>query len=111
MARDPVFAWALIIGMALSAFVLRALFVVPGSRLRLPPAVRQVLRYAPAAALMAIIVPELAMSHGTISLSFENPRFVAGVVAFAVAIATRSIILTIMAGMLVLTLVRLLSGW
>ncbi len=106
MAHEPVFAWALIAGMALSAFVLRGMFVVPGSRLTLPPPVRHVLRYAPAAALMAIIVPELAMSQGALAISIDNPRLIAGVVAFAVAIATRSIILTILAGMLVLTLVR-----
>jgi branched-subunit amino acid transport protein len=102
------FAWALIVGMALTAFMLRAAFVLPGSRLRLPPRVEQVLRYAPAAALMAIIVPDVAMSQGTLAIAIHNPRFVAGVVAFAVAVATRSIILTILAGMLVLTAVRLL---
>lgn len=108
MAHEPGFAWALILGMALTAFLLRALFIVPGSRLRLPPGVEQVLRYAPAAALMAIIVPDVAMSHGTFAIALDNPRFVAGVVAFAVAVATRSIILTILAGMLVLTALRLL---
>ena len=110
MAHEPAFAWALIAGMALTAFLLRAIFVVPGSRLHLPPAVERVLRYAPAAALMAIIVPDLAMSQGTIAMSIDNPRFMAGLVAFAVAVATRSIILTILAGMLVLTALRLLSA-
>ncbi len=108
MAHETAFAWALIAGMALTAFLLRAVFVVPGSRLRLPAGVEQVLRYAPAAALMAIIVPDVAMSQGTLAIAIDNPRFVAGVVAFAVAVATRSIILTILAGMLVLTAVRLL---
>ncbi len=108
MAHETAFAWALIAGMAVTAFLLRAVFVVPGSRLRLPPGVEQVLRYAPAAALMAIIVPDVAMSQGTLAIAIDNPRLVAGVVAFAVAVATRSIILTILAGMLVLTAVRLL---
>ena len=110
MGHDPAFAWALILGMALTAFLLRAMFVVPGSRLRLPPAMEGVLRYAPAAALMAIIVPDLATSQGALAISPDNPRLVAGVVAFAVAAATRSIILTILAGMLVLAVLRLLAG-
>ena len=54
-------AWTLIAGMALIAFLTRGIFVLPGSRLRLPPTMERVLRYAPAAALMAIIVPDLAL--------------------------------------------------
>ena len=110
MPRDALFAWALIAGMALIAFAERALFVLPGSRLRLPPSVERVLRYAPAAALMAIIVPSLASLDGQVSISLANPRFTAGLAAFAVAAATRNIVLTIAAGMLVLTAMRLLAG-
>ena len=111
MDRDPLFAWALVAGMAASAFCLRALFVLPGSRLSLPPAVERVLRFAPAAALMAIIVPQLVAPAGVPEFSLAaNPRFAAGVVAFAVAAATRNIILTIASGMAVLTLVRLVSS-
>jgi branched-subunit amino acid transport protein len=102
--------WALIGGMAVIAFLARAIFILPGSRLRLPPTAERVLRYAPAAALMAIIVPSLAMSHGAIALSFENVRLVAGLVAFGIALATRSILLTIVGGMLALTLARWLLG-
>ena len=101
-------AWTLIAGMALIAFFTRGIFVLPGSRLRLPPTVERVLRYAPAAALMAIIVPDLALAHGALSVSIDNPRLVGGLVAFALATATRSILLTIVGGMLALTLVRLI---
>ena len=102
--------WALIGGMAVIAFLARAVFILPGSHLRLPPTAERVLRYAPAAALMAIIVPNLAVSQGAIVLSFENLRLFAGLVAFAIALTTRSILLTIVGGMLVLTLARWLLG-
>ncbi len=102
--------WALIVGMAVIAFIARAVFILPGSRLRLPPTAERVLRYALAAALMAIIVPNLAMSQGAMLLSFENVRLIAGVAAFAIALATRSILLTIVGGMLALTLARWLLG-
>jgi branched chain amino acid efflux pump len=104
------FEWGLIAGMALVAFLTRAVFVLPGSRLRLPATAQRVLRYAPAAAIMAIIVPDLAVVHGAVSISVENPRLVAGLVAFALAATTRSILPTIVGGMLALTAVRLLSG-
>ena len=106
MLDEGWFAWALIAGMGVVAFFSRAVFVLPGSHLRLPATAERVLRYAPAAALMAIIVPDLATSHGAVSISLGNPRLVAGLVAFALAAATRSILATIAGGMTVLLLLR-----
>lgn len=104
---DPWFAWVLIVGMALIVFFTRAIFVLPGSKLRLPPLAERILRYAPAAALTAIIVPDLALHQGTLALSADNPRLLAGFVAFGIAAATRNIMFTIIGGMLVFTLLRL----
>jgi branched chain amino acid efflux pump len=100
------FAWALIVGMGIVAFFTRAIFVLPGSHLRLPPTAERVLRYAPAAALMAIVVPDLALDHGALSISIENPRLIAGLVAFGLAAGTRSILATIAGGMAVLLFLR-----
>jgi branched-subunit amino acid transport protein len=100
----------LIAGMAAVAFLTRAIFVLPGSHLRLPGVAERVLRYAPAAALAAIIVPDLALAHGAWAVSISNPRLIAGLAAFAIAAATRSIMLTIAGGMLVLALMRLFPG-
>ena len=107
MAAESWFVWALIAGMALIAFFTRAVFILPGRRLRLPPTAERVLRYAPAAALMAIIVPDLALVHGAFAISIENPRLIGGLVAFTLAAGTRSILATIVGGMLAFTLVRL----
>lgn len=106
MSVDAWTAWALIVGMGLGAFFTRAVFVLPGRHLRLPATAERVLRYAPAAALMAIVAPDLALVHGTLSLSIENPKLVAGLVAFALAAGTRSILATIAGGMAVLLLMR-----
>jgi len=96
--------WMLITGLAAIAFVSRAIFVVPGSRLSLPPTVERVLRYAPAAALVAIIVPDLFRLEGVVTLSLDNPRVMAGVVAVVVAARTRNILMTIASGMAALWL-------
>lgn len=106
MSGEAWVAWALIAGAALVAFFTRAVFILPGSRLRLPATAERVLRYAPAAALMAIVVPDLALTQGALSISFENPRLVAGLVAFGLAAATRSVLATIAGGMAVLLLIR-----
>lgn len=99
--------WLLIVGLAGLTFLARACFILPGSRLRLPPTLERVLRYAPAAALVAIIVPDLFRVDGEIRVAFDNPRLLAGVVAFGVAAWRRDILLTIAAGMLAL----LAAGW
>lgn len=103
MMSETVRAWVLVGGLAVVAFLTRAIFIVPGSRLRLPPGLERILRFAPAAALMAIIVPDVARANGGISLAPDNPRLIAGLVAFVVAAATRNILLTILIGLLVLT--------
>ena len=110
MAAESWYVWALIAGMALIAFFTRAAFILPGSHLRLPATAERVLRYAPAAALMAIVVPDIALAHGDLSISIGNPRLVGGLVAFALAVATRNILATIAGGMLALTLVRQFAG-
>jgi branched-subunit amino acid transport protein len=100
--------WLLIVGMAAIAFLSRAIFILPGSRLSLPPTVERVLRYAPAAALVAIIVPDLFRLDGVVTLSLQNPRVIAGTIAFVVAGWTRNILLTIATGMAALFLAGLL---
>ena len=107
MNEQTLTIWLLIILGGVVTFATRAVFILPGSRLRLPPAVEGVLRYAPAAALMAIIVPEMLLVSGSISLSLENPRLVGGLVGFAIAAATRDMVLPIAGGMVALTLARL----
>jgi branched-subunit amino acid transport protein len=103
---DPWTAWSLIVGAALVAFLSRAIFVLPGSHLRLPATAERVLRYAPAAALMAIVAPDLAFMHGALSISIENPKLIAGLVAFGLAAGTRSVLGTIAGGMAVMLLMR-----
>lgn len=100
-------AWPLIVGLAAVAFFTRALFILPGSRLKLSPVVERFLRFAPAAALVAIIVPDLFRVDGQVALTLWNPRLAAGIVAFAVAAWRRDILLTIVVGMVTLAA----AGW
>lgn len=103
------FEWALITGTALIAFFTRSVFILPGRRWRLPAIAERALRYAPAAAITAIIVPDLALAQGALAISIENTRLIAGLVAFVLAAATRNIVLTIAGGMMALALTRQLA--
>jgi branched-subunit amino acid transport protein len=106
MTNDAVTAWVLIGGLALVSFVTRAALVLPGERVRLSPTVERILRFAPAAALAAIILPDLFRPDSASALGFVGPRLIAGTAAFVAAAITRNILVTIAVGMVVLLLVR-----
>jgi branched-subunit amino acid transport protein len=110
VGHDAWLVWTLIVGMAVATFFVKAVFVLPGHRLRLSPTFERILRYAPAAALMAIIAPELAMADGAIAIAPDNPRLLGGLAGFVIAVATRNIVVTIAGGMLVMLAARWLAG-
>ncbi|MEW5864344.1 MAG: AzlD domain-containing protein [Pseudomonadota bacterium] len=96
--------WAAILGMAAVTQALRASFLVLPAGLRLPEPLRRALRYVPAAVLTAIWAPELLLSKGSLYLTFENARLLAGVAAIAVAWRLRLTFVTIVSGLTALHL-------
>jgi branched-subunit amino acid transport protein len=100
--------WLTIIGLTLLSLVLRNVFLVLGHRVALPERLQHALRYAPACALVALIVPEAVLQSGALALSPANPKFAAALVAVLTLLATRRAVAAIVLGMLAYTLVRLL---
>jgi branched-subunit amino acid transport protein len=95
----------------LVTFATRLSFIALLGRVEVPPLLTRALRFVPAAVLSAIIVPELAVRDGVPDLSAGNPRLLAGLLAAAVAWRTRSVVVTIAAGMAALwALQALLPG-
>lgn len=100
--------WATIIALTLTTVLTRSsFFVLTG--IRLPARLLHGLRYAPAAALAAIVVPDLVLSGGQISLTTFNPKLLAGIIATVFFLATRRLLGTIVIGMLAFTLLRLIA--
>ena len=100
--------WLTIAGLTLVTVVTRNLFLVLGHRVTLPERVLHALRYAPACALVALIVPEVVLQSGSVALEFGNPKLVASVVAVATLLLTRRAVAAIALGMLAFTLIRVL---
>jgi branched-subunit amino acid transport protein len=100
--------WIAFVLLALTTLVTRGSFIVIGERGRLPAVVQRALRYAPAAALSALIVPDLLLVQG----SFEplNAKLLAGLVVIAVALRWRNPWLPFMLGMGVLWTARTFLG-
>lgn len=87
--------WAILLGMALVTFALRAAFLLLPPGVELPAFFRRALRYVPAAVLTAIWAPEVLV---------QNEQLPAGAVAIAVAWRWRTTFATIIAGLLALHL-------
>lgn len=92
----------LIAGMALVTFGVRYPVLALLGRVRLPEPVFRALKYVPPAVLAAIILPALVLPKGTLDLRPTNDYFVAGIITALVAWRTRSVLLTILLGMLAL---------
>jgi branched-subunit amino acid transport protein len=102
-----VLLWAVITGMALITYGLRLSVIALLGRLRMPRIALQALRFVPPAVLSAIILPEVLRPGGTLNLSLGNARLPAALLAAVVAWRTRSVLLTIGAGMAALWLLQL----
>lgn len=100
--------WLTIALLTVATILTRSSFFFLGHAVKLPPKVQHALRYAPAAALAAIVAPDLAMVDGALQLSWMNPKLIAGIGATAFFLATRHLLGTIVVGMAVFTLLRVI---
>ncbi len=92
--------WGVFILIGLATTLPRASFIVLGSRVALPSLVQRALRYAPAAALAAIVVPDILLVAG--ELAPLNPKLAAAGAAIGAALLSRNPWLPFIAGMGVL---------
>jgi branched-subunit amino acid transport protein len=99
--------WVVILGLTLITFITRGFFLLVGERMELSETLQNALRYAPAAALVAIIAPEMFFTEGSNDLEISSPYFWGGVCSIIAFWLTRSMLLTIILGMLAFTAIRL----
>jgi branched-subunit amino acid transport protein len=93
----------LVAGMALVTFAIRYPVLALLGKIPLPEPVFRALRYVPAAVLTAIIIPAVVIGQDShLDLRLTNAYLVAGLVSALVAWRTRSLLLTIILGMLAL---------
>lgn len=100
--------WLSFVLIGLATTLPRASFIVLGGRVRLPSVVQRALRYAPAAALAAIVVPDVLVVGG--DFAPLNPKLAGVAAAVAAALLSRNPWLPFIAGMAVLLGLRALVG-
>ena len=85
----------------------RSSFWLVGHHITIPKRIHEMLRFAPACALAAIIAPDLLLgSGGQLQLAVSNPKLLAGVAAVMFYLLRRNMLQTIVFGMLVFTALR-----
>lgn len=97
---DDASLWLTFLLIGLATTLPRASFIVLGNRFTLPAALQRALRYAPAAALAAIVVPDILVVSGEIAPF--NPKFAAAIAAALCASYWRNPWLPFIVGMAVL---------
>jgi len=94
--------------LALSSVLTRTVYFIFGDYVPLSESARRALRYAPGAALAAIIVPGLFPLSGDGTMTIAVDQLLAAITAIVVFFRTRNTMLVIGVGMLVFWVLRFL---
>lgn len=104
------YLWIAFFGLMLVTIITRGFFLLGGSRFDIPQTVHKFLRYAPTAALIAIVLPEILFIKEPTSQLFEldlySPQLFGGLLAIFGFIVTKSMLGTIFLGMMAFTVAR-----
>jgi branched-subunit amino acid transport protein len=99
------------VGMAVITLVCRSFFLLPEQDLPMPQWLREGLRYAPIAALAAVVAPELVMTQGHLIDTWRDARIFGALVGLAFYAWRRSLFGTIVCGTGVMLALRFGLGW
>ncbi|MDX1994210.1 MAG: AzlD domain-containing protein [bacterium] len=99
----------LILGMTLVTFGVRYPVLALVGRMQLPEPVTRALKYVPPAVLTAIIFPLMFLQEGALFISPDNAYLIAGIASIVIAWRTRNLLLTILLGMVIFLVWRVLT--
>lgn len=105
--------WALvtILGLTGITVLTRAFFLLPEREVPIPHWLREALRYAPLAALVAVVAPEIVLTQGHLIHTWQDARLFAALAGGLWFWRQRGILGTIVCGTAVLLVLRLGLGW
>ena len=99
------------IGMAVITLLCRSSFLLPKEDLPMPRWLREGLRYAPTAALSAVVAPELVLTQGHLVTTWQDARIFGALAGLAFYAWRRSRFGTIVCGTGVMLALRFGLGW
>lgn len=102
--------WVLIVVLAIGTWAMRSLPIMLHGHVPHPPWLTRILRYVPVAAMTALVVPaSLFAKHDGVYVAAPE-RTVAAVVALLVALRSKNVLATLVAGMVALWLTQYALG-
>jgi branched-subunit amino acid transport protein len=107
---DAAAMWT-VLGLGVVTFITRGLFLMPRAELPIPAWLERVLAIAPLAALTAVIVPEIVMTAGELSPTWQDARFPAVLAATAFYRWRPGVLGPMLAGLALYLPLRIFAGW
>ena len=103
--------WIALFGLGAITVLTRGFFMIGDRPLPIPDWLRELLKVAPLAALVAVVAPEIFMTQGQVITTWQDARWPAAVVATVYFFWRRDILGTIISGMAVMLTLKLGLGW
>lgn len=105
-------AWLAVLALVGVTVLTRSFFLLPDSEPKLPGWLWRGLRHAPVAALLAMVVPDVFLSHGHLLADWRDARLFAVAAALVCSLLRRNDVTgTILVGTGTLMLLRVGFGW
>ena len=101
--------WMLFIALAMGTFALRYSFIYLFGKVDVPHWLRDALKFVPASVLAALVFPALVYAEGSLNLTLNNIRLLAGIGGAIVAWKTKNVLWTILVGMVLLWILQALT--
>ena len=108
---SPLHIFFTAVGMAVITLLCRSFFLLAEQDLPMPRWLREGLRYAPTAALAAVVAPELVMTQGHLVDTLRDARIFGALAGLAFYAWRRSLFGTIACGTAVMLVLRFALGW
>jgi branched-subunit amino acid transport protein len=100
-----------ILGMAAVTLLCRSFFLLPEQDLPMPRWLREGLRYAPIAALAAVVAPEIVMTQGHLIHTLRDARIFGAATGLAFYVWKHDLFGTIVCGTGVMLALKFGLGW
>lgn len=107
---DP-WTLAVIAGLAGVTVLTRCFFFILDRPWSLPDWAHKALNYAPVAALAGVVLPEVVMTQGQLTATWQDARLFAALAGAAIFFWRRSVLYTLLGGMAVYLPLHLGLGW
>lgn len=100
-----------ILGLGVVSFVTRGVFLFPEREVPIPGWLKRGLKVAPLAALTAVVVPEIVLSHGQLIHTWQDARLPAVAAATLWYLWRPGVLGPLLAGLAAFLPLRLVLGW